>query len=157
MKFVLIALSMALFCTIQVSEGCCNNCHDGWVSYGENCYYFSTTETASWDDARKLCLKHGSDLASILTPEENSFLKDWAKRSSVFDVDGYWTGGNDQATEGTFVWGDGSTFSYSDWHAGEPNDLNNNEDCLELRKDFQFQWNDLDCSHLNAFICKKAC
>ena len=35
--------------------------------------------------------------------------------------DSCWIGANDQATEGTQVWSDGTEIDYDDWKPGEPN------------------------------------
>ncbi|KAK7475698.1 hypothetical protein BaRGS_00033069 [Batillaria attramentaria] len=74
-----------------------------------------------------------------------------------FEVqDNYWLGGSDEASEGTFVWvSDGRNITFSDWSdgGGQPNNRNN-QDCLEIRKAFDFRWNDFTCTARNRYICQ---
>merc|ERR1711935_459865 len=44
-----------------------------------------------------------------------------------------------------WTWEDGSTYSYSHWHSGEPNDSGSAEDCVEANW-VDLNWNDLGCS-----------
>nr|QNH72454.1 toxin candidate TRINITY_DN20653_c5_g3_i1.p1 [Ceriantheomorphe brasiliensis] len=148
MKFVLVALSVVLLYAMQVSGA---GCPCGWVLYDGKCYYFST-EKKSWDDARQMCLEQHGDLASINTAQQQAFIDNQLKCLNN-DIK-FWIGANDKANEGTFVWSDGSTMSYTNWAAGEPND-NTNEDCVEILTK-TFQWNDQQCSDINGYICRKA-
>lgn len=51
---------------------------------------------------------------------------------------------SDYCNEGTFTWkSDGSSLEYSNWKENEPNDYLDNEDCVQLNHDSQ--WNDLRC------------
>ena len=69
----------------------------------------------------------------------------------------YWIGLNDIQVEGSFKWvSSASTPLYMDWsHAGERNDHGGNEDCVELKKFYNYKWNDNDCSTRKYFICGK--
>ena len=63
-----------------------------------------------------------------------------------------WVGLNDQNTEGTFVWNDGTCYDYNiTWSTGEPND-NNGEDCTWYQ-DGNLA-NDVGCeTSLKQFFC----
>ena len=37
----------------------------------------------------------------------------------------YWLGGVDYFEEGTWQWANGDPFEYSNWHEGEPNNVDN--------------------------------
>ena len=64
-----------------------------------------------------------------------------------------WIGYNDIDTEGTFVWDDGSTSTFTNWVNGEPNQ-SGDEDCVHTRSNLQ--WNDANCgSQLNCFFCSR--
>jgi hypothetical protein len=61
-----------------------------------------------------------------------------------------WIGANDMATEGTFLWDDGSALVFTNWHTGEPNSggtgATYQEDCVIIagaRTDKQ--WDDRPC------------
>ena len=62
-----------------------------------------------------------------------------------------WHGFNDFATEGIWVWENGSVSGYTNWNAGEPNDQGN-EDCGQMYQ--SGLWNDEPCSNTFAFICE---
>ena len=66
----------------------------------------------------------------------------------------WWIGYNDVATEGSFVWEDGSSSTYTNWHLGEPNNLDNNEDCTELNYGTDGSWNDKTCTVTMNYVCE---
>ena len=43
-----------------------------------------------------------------------------------------------------------ASFSYSKWNRGEPNNVGNVEDCLEMDKDDK-GWNDVNCGETRKF------
>ena len=55
--------------------------------------------------------------------------------------------------EGTFVWWDGSTPSYTAWAGGEPNDLYG-EDCASISYYRSAAWNDVPCIAEFPFVCE---
>ena len=66
-----------------------------------------------------------------------------------------WVGGNDIGSEGTFVWEDGSAWSYTNWDSGEPSNDGGTEHCVELRQaNPNGAWNDADCSVSKHYICE---
>lgn len=44
--------------------------------------------------------------------------------------------------------------SYENWAYGEPNNYQNVEYCGELKGDSGMSWNDINCEHLNNWICQ---
>ena len=52
----------------------------------------------------------------------------------------------------TFAWSDGTTLRYTNWKRGEPNNWDENEDCIHLYADGK--WNDIPCSTPSSFVCK---
>lgn len=44
--------------------------------------------------------------------------------------------------------------SYENWAYGEPNNYNNVEYCGEMKGDPNMYWNDINCEHLNNWICQ---
>ena len=100
-----------------------------------------------WEEARTSCLSQGGDLASVGSEEENNFI------SSLSSV-ALWLGGTDSAQEGTFVWSDGTAWTYQNWNSGEPNNLGN-EDCVISKWKTIGKWNDRKCTHVTAYLCEK--
>lgn len=44
--------------------------------------------------------------------------------------------------------------SYENWAYGEPNNYQNVEYCGELKGEPGMSWNDINCEHLNNWICQ---
>ena len=65
-----------------------------------------------------------------------------------------WIGYNDIDNEGTFVWDDGSTSTYTNWADGEPNDAIGNTNCVHTYH--TGEWNDGYCpGTAGCFFCSK--
>jgi hypothetical protein len=136
-----------------------NNC-DGAVDNGGYCpcnlHYYGTkpylfcASSASWSSAATTCESYGYILATINDSSENTWLVDTAY---TYYQGKWWSGGNDEAVEGTWVWRSGQSWSYSNWHSGEPNNLGN-EDCMQLGRFADYTWNDEQCSSEFYYICE---
>ena len=104
----------------------------------------------TWIQANDVCRNQGGYLATISTTSENT-----AVRNLVSSSFGYWIGLDDRYIEGTYVWTDGSTFSYSNWGLGYPTGSTTN-DCIEVANSTG-QWADVPCSNtLTYFVCQNA-
>ncbi|XP_030833407.1 P-selectin-like [Strongylocentrotus purpuratus] len=70
-----------------------------------------------------------------------------------------------QSTSGEFAWSPRSSgdeigllcqyktrMNYEEWYEGQPN--RNSQDCVEMRMDFQYQWNDQYCSDRIRTLCQ---
>ena len=71
-----------------------------------------------------------------------------------------WIGANDRVTEGSFVWVNGMnvTNDVMHWGLGQPDNNENNEDCVNLLSaltDQKILANDAPCSQPNLAICEK--
>ena len=125
-------------------------CGSDWTEWGSHCYKFFG-EKLTWFDAQARCEKEGSHLASVHSGDENQFL------GTFQDSSGWWIGGNDLDTEGTWVWTDGTEWDYQNWSPGQPSTSysNSDEHCLEFWA--STFWNDVPCNNFQrgAIICKK--
>ncbi|XP_060720571.1 hepatic lectin-like [Tachysurus vachellii] len=123
----------------------------GWRFFNKRFYYISTVKK-SWTDTRQDCIKRGADLVIINSTEEQEFISKYSNGTQA------WIGLNDRDTEGTFKWVDGSPLTTEFWWNGEPNDYEQNEDCVitGFRKaTFNIStWNDYPCNHLVVGICE---
>jgi cysteine-rich repeat protein len=136
---------------------------DGSVTYKnpatDHCYVIVPTEV-TWSAARTACQAWGGDLAALSTTAE---LTDVMKPAVGAVITGSgsqrgWTGGNDMATEGTYVWSNGETWMYQagivPWKAGEPSAT---EDCAVLGTDngttYNFRGN--DCGAPHTYLCER--
>ena len=113
---------------------CCGSCpQNGGSCYNGNEYKLITTQK-TWADAKADCLAMGGHLVSITSSGENSFV------DQLIGANCAWIGLTDEASEGTWEWVTGETFSYSHWSTYEPNNCCGGEDYAEICSDGY--WND---------------
>ena len=96
-------------CTFSVSF----ECPSGWIYWSGNCYK-QNQDLLTWGDAEKKCIEYGGHLASVHSDQENNFIFQTSKKAVT------WLGGNDLEAEGSWIWSDGSSWSYSNWQSGQP-------------------------------------
>ena len=77
-----------------------------------------------WTNAESHCITLGGHLASVHSDKEKDFILGLSSTKQ------FWIGGNDEETEGEWVWTDGSDFSYSFSNRWQPYNYRNKEDCL---------------------------
>ncbi|MFH1131586.1 MAG: lectin-like protein [Pseudomonadota bacterium] len=118
----------------------------GGKTFNLNCYVIASPKI-NWTDGLTYCQSLGMDYASISSDEENLFLDIY--RNQVANDHWLWIGFNDQAIEGTWVWQNGESVSYTYWKSYEPSDSPPGEDCAALRRDNEF-WYDLPCSPIST-------
>ena len=117
------------------------------ISSGGTCYsHFTSTAGIDWEDARLQCVSQGYDIATITSSEDNLLV--YNIPTSVY----CWIGINDINTEGTYVWADGSSNSYRNWDANEPNNGGGGQDCGVMWT--QGYWDDDTCARqLGCYFC----
>ena len=70
-----------------------------------------------------------------------------------------WVGATDKANEGSFVWTDGSPFSFTSWEGENPDNAGDDQHCVTTNYLEPGLWDDLWCTNEDnptAFVCKKA-
>jgi len=135
--------------------------------------YAMTSEAMTFAEAKAAAAAVGGYLTTVNTRAENLFLTN--KFYAAYGNKALWIGANDIATEGTWVWDNGTTSGdsgltdnicgtgcdataspkvYSDatwadgtqkWNGNEPND-SGGEDCANITNSNGY-WNDLDCGN----------
>ena len=124
------------------------------VLYYNNTPYMFCTSTTDWYTAQASCNNYGYDLVTVNNSAENTWLVDQGYR---YYRGKWWTGGNDAASEGRWTWENGQSWTYSAWHAGEPNNSNlgpGGEDCMQLGRFLDYTWNDEPCGWSFRYICE---
>ena len=122
------------------------DCPDGWdyFSGSKSCYKVFTTPM-SWNSAQKFCQSENSALASISNSETNSFLTTLTTNTS-------WIGGYRSGS--TWRWIDGSSWGYTSWSNGNPN----NEQGVQDKTSFNWggvgKWDDDKDTSKHPFICR---
>jgi len=132
---------------------------DGQVTGADDtCYMLFFTTPLSWVSAQAACLGVSANLVSIADLAEQAIVGGLAGMvpGNTPDV---WMGGNDQATENSFQWNDGSVLGYTNWRSGEPNDNGPNEtgeDCMLIEGDNPAkEWDDRSCARALPYLCKR--
>ena len=60
----------------------------------------------------------------------------------------------DLKNEGIYQWVDGTKVTIkSNWEKNEPNNFDDDEDCVEVRIDGK--WNDHNCLRVTGFVCER--
>lgn len=118
-----------------------------WNEFG-NSYYKLSTTTTTWKRAVEECKNFGAYLVVVDSLEENQYL---AKMNGHVT---FWLGGSDLETEGTWIWQHTKKpLSFKHWHTGEPNGWRA-ENCLQIKKSDQGEWNDGSCEQKNHYVCE---
>ena len=111
-----------------------------WLVNGHE-YQVVNAEGVTWIAASASAQASGWHLATIGSMAENDFVKSLLN-SSLADRSHFWLGATDGATEGTYLWVDGTPFSFANWWPGEPNN-SGNEDYLAMDlRSGSWAWND---------------
>ncbi|KAK2509253.1 hypothetical protein MC885_016971 [Smutsia gigantea] len=109
-------------------------------------FFLTNGETMTFNKVKALCAQFQAAVATPLNAEENKAIQRLASSRHVF------LGITDEETEGHFVDLSGSSLTYKNWKAGEPNDGANGEDCVMLLDDGM--WNDISCSSSFLAVCE---
>lgn len=112
----------------------------GKFQRGESTYGLTPT-AMSWNEAQAYAQRLGGNLVTITDASEEAFLQ-----SSFGTELTLWTGLNDIANEGTFVWASGESVNYLNFAPGEPNNLGGNQDSVTFNFGANKQWDDDDSS-----------
>jgi hypothetical protein len=116
-----------------------------WSTYFAVCIEIGSL---SWADAGAECIDSGYQYASILNADESNKVDDLSMSLGAWS---YWLGATDSASDGFWVWTDGSPGGFTNWNTGEPL---GDGDCLEFS--IGTGWNDIDCGHTQpgGYVCQ---
>jgi hypothetical protein len=74
-------------------------------------------------------------------------------------LDSYWIGLSDIQEEGTWVWMSSKIplvpGDYTNWESGQPDNDDDDENCVNLEENFNMLWNDLACHTVQNYICER--
>nr|XP_040027916.1 macrophage mannose receptor 1-like [Gasterosteus aculeatus aculeatus] len=128
-------------------------CEEGWVRMGTRsvCAKLFTGPRSSektWYEARDYCRAIGGELLSIHGIPELHVGSRFAKA---------WIGLHIPDVNTGYAWSDGTPVNYQHWQEGEPNNHNNDENCVEFRTYYvndHGSWNDANCEGYNDWFCQ---
>ena len=124
-----------------------------------SCFVFVNTPV-TYAAAKLACTNMNAHLAYLKTAALDTAAE------AMIGTTNTWIGASDLATEGTFLWDDGSALAFTNWHAGEPNaggpDATYQEDCVIIAgARVDKQWDDRPCdasevanSGVFAYLCQ---
>ncbi|KAJ7986662.1 hypothetical protein DPEC_G00342210 [Dallia pectoralis] len=119
---------------------------EGWS------YHYSN-HTMNWDAARTWCTEHYTDMVAIQNREEIDHLNSFLPKKQKY----YWIGIRKVANVWTWVGTKKNLTSEAEnWARGEPNNVGNNEDCVEMyiQRDVDAgKWNDESCKKQKMALC----
>ncbi|XP_030555623.1 C-type lectin 37Da-like [Drosophila novamexicana] len=118
---------------------------------GDKYYYIDTVTRLNWFEAAHRCHELGGHLANLQTRAEFDAVEMHLISTS------YWLDINDLGEEGEFYsLATGRKATFFKWYPGEPNNVGDNEDCVQIRKvDEVYALNDVDCNIKFNYICEK--
>merc|ERR1739844_195958 len=126
--------------------GLTSGCSSGYSQVGNKCYKV-VTGPVNYLDAITGCIAEGAKLATIESQIEQDAV--YALTGST----GAWIGLTDFLDEGVFSWVDKTFVSYNNWKNNQPNNGNNNQHCVWIRPDGE--WDDITCKKTEAYVCQK--
>ena len=122
-------------------------------TYFAVCEAFSFGSSTTHADAITYCTDAGYDgLAEIFSTSENTYVAELWPTAPVA------LGATDSASQGTWVWDSGATWSFTAWASDQPSG-GSTEDCLRLRSSGQnssvrYTWSDANCSAIQYVGCE---
>ena len=141
-------------------------CEGGWSEYDNDCYYYEDKQKKNWTEAEEYCTENDSELASVYSLDELKFMRNLSSQNSNIICganENTWIGGvrygprKDQTFRMIY---DDTEIKEKFWAKGEPNDVDEDENCVELNcfsDDFglSFRLNDHKCHVTYYYVCKK--
>ncbi|XP_002741352.1 struthiocalcin-2-like [Saccoglossus kowalevskii] len=142
----------------------------GPICEGRN--YQIYLDPLNWSAAKLKCEINGGMLAKIRSQDIHVAIVDYIKEAKLTSTivndagKGLWIGLGDKDEEGRYMWVDGEELDlnecsqYQGWAADEPNNNDkkddNGQDCVQLWKMRQFDWDDGYCNDSKGYICEYA-
>jgi len=115
-KFLIPTLAAIIGCSLQAMAA---SPLTGPILNPANNHYYYLLSSDNWTGSQSQALSLGGNLVTINDAAENAWVASTFLNYGGITRD-LWTGLNDAATEGTFVWANGEAFSYSNWEPGQP-------------------------------------
>ncbi|CAG5896528.1 unnamed protein product [Menidia menidia] len=126
-----------------------NVTQDGWLEWRGK-QYFINRMSKSMEEARHFCHARHSELATINSKDENTFIWKQISRSyGAFYIGLY------VELDGSFWWMDGTPVSFQRWDENQPSSNVFDENCVSMTYHMGF-WHTSNCGKEVQSICKRS-
>uniref|UniRef100_A0A8C6SUQ0 C-type lectin domain-containing protein n=1 Tax=Neogobius melanostomus TaxID=47308 RepID=A0A8C6SUQ0_9GOBI len=120
-----------------------------WQTFNGRSFIF-LANAVTWAHAQQHCLTLGGTLATVHNHEEEAFVKRVAGGKDA------WIGLSDAQQDGFWFWINGNPLAYTNWCAGEPNNVHGiPQECVVINFSANKCWDDERCSVQRPFVCMK--
>jgi hypothetical protein len=140
----------------QCGDGLDNDCSGaadddlacwGCVDHGSS---VTCAAYVAWGTARDACVSLGLVLADPGGGTDNDV---WSNAAWAIVGAPAWIGASDEASEGVWVWTDGSPVAWTAWAAYQPDNAGAAEHCAATNYGPVAAWNDWPCATALPFVC----
>ena len=136
-----------------------SQCLPSWIPFEGSCYKLFT-DLKNQESSKQVCNDNGAHLVTIESADKQNFIyEEFLAGTGSKD---YWIGLTDADVENEWRWCNGmKQAGYFNWATGQPNNYNNGQDCVAIRKgtyydiDYDGEWHDDACTDKKGFICEK--
>ncbi|KAJ8414330.1 hypothetical protein AAFF_G00052000 [Aldrovandia affinis] len=124
-----------------------------WVTFQQADYKFFD-HRSTWQQAQRICSWFQASLASVHSPEEQTFLTQHLHKVSKVDGQHWWVGLYTKENDGRFRWSDRSVINYVSWALGRPRPISRDRKCVYISA-YREEWADQKCLTDLPYICKR--
>ena len=104
-------------------------------------------------EAVKSCIDEfeAGHVVDITTQNEQDYLAGILSNVSSEDV---WIGLTSTAKNNSLFWSDGSALNFTAWDMGGNGVRNEDEQCVRMRADSNYKWDDRSCNKYFGYVCE---
>ncbi|KAJ8284375.1 hypothetical protein COCON_G00032250 [Conger conger] len=124
-----------------------------WVTFQQADYKFFD-HSSTWYQAQRICSWFHASLASVHSPEEQTFLTELMRKVSKVADQQRWVGLNAIEIDGRFRWSDHSVLNYVSWAPGRPGPVSRDRKCVSMIANTG-EWSDQKCHTDLPYVCKR--
>uniref|UniRef100_A0A914PMP4 C-type lectin domain-containing protein n=1 Tax=Panagrolaimus davidi TaxID=227884 RepID=A0A914PMP4_9BILA len=144
---------LALLCMLPLImvSGACPDGLIPSINDPTNCYKFVENKT-NWFGSDQYCLGIGGSLTSVHDMIENMYIS--GEAGTIFHdstSSDFWIGANNILSPGKWSWVDNSTFDFTDWDNGQPQNTTGTV-CVASNLNGA-KWLSADCFKVKPFVC----
>ncbi|RWS21159.1 low affinity immunoglobulin epsilon Fc receptor-like protein, partial [Leptotrombidium deliense] len=138
-----------------------NACPQDWTAFQDKCFFIDESMATARENF-ELCKSLNASMVSIHSMAENNFLSTLllsklSNRGSRMrkGSSSFWLGGLQVSqTMNAFAWIDSSDFNFTNYGRNDPNNFDDEEDCVMLVLRMRGKWWDEHCSARSRQLCQ---